>query len=191
MGCKLSVPRFCALPGRGMVSGKEQAPKVSNRLRIMGNPKYENPYVPRCEYAEGDGGRTAEFWPDAWCGGFGGHSGGCNGGHAPAEGERPCWPVGESGGGEPAAILVSAVASWTSSMPKLGGAGAAPELDPEAPGVDTRRAGSRPVGPLPRGCRSLGGRASICLRRAFSVSRTSMRSSSAERCCLRRARNAR
>jgi hypothetical protein len=65
-----------------------------------------------------------------------------------------------------------------------------PEADPEAPGVDTRRAGSLPVGPRPSGCLSLGGKASICLRRAFSASRTSMRSSRAARCCLRRARNA-
>lgn len=57
--------------------------------------------------------------------------------------------------------------------------------------VPVRRGGSRPVGPLPNGALSLGGRASICLRRAFSASRTSMRSSSAARCCFRRALNAR
>lgn len=85
-------------------------------------------------------------------------------------------------------MLVSGAPSGTvRSMPKVA-IGAV--LEP-GPSPCPRRAGSRPVGPLPKGCRSLGGRASICRRRAFSASRISIRSSSAARCCLRRARNAR
>jgi hypothetical protein len=174
--------RFAAR-ARGGIWKNQTRRWVSKRRCTRASPKHKDPYVPRCEY--GDGARTAELGPEGW---LRGHSGGCNGGHAPGGGERPGWP-GDIGCGEPVGAGSAAPSVTARSIP-IAGAAPAPDVDPDAPGVDTRRAGSRPVGPLPRGCLSLGGRASICLSRAFSVSRTSIRSSSAERCCLRRARNA-